>query len=206
MLACATFANRRSRLPHMLSALVLLLAACTSLPPGTGPAQTFAPSASPTVDRWSELFQHTPYPYSTPYPSPETSVLDGTYIKLDPQKATPVPCRRCPDYLVEGGIWKLNFDKGIFRIFFQVTGWRSMGSFTASGDRLYLFNDPNCIEDVGVFRWSLEDGQLILQEVDDPCAIDLRGKNLSKQPWLSCQPPSEEAASSGPWTEPAGCD
>jgi hypothetical protein len=158
------------------------------------------------VDRWTELFQHTPYPYHTPVPPAEATILDGTYVKIDPQKGTPVPCRRCPDYLVEGGLWKLNFDKGIFRILFQVTGWRSMGSFTISGDRLYLFNDPNCIDDVGEFRWSLKDGQLVFQEINDPCAIDLRGKNLIKQPWLSCQPPDEEASGAGEWTEPVGCN
>jgi hypothetical protein len=61
------------------------------------------------------------------------TALDGTYTKLDPKKAPPVPCRRCPDYVPQGGIWKLNLDKGIFRIFHESTGWRSIGSDVSTG-------------------------------------------------------------------------
>jgi hypothetical protein len=134
------------------------------------------------------------------------TALDGTYTKFDPKKTPPVPCRRCPDYIPQGGIWKLNLDKGIFRIFHESTGWRSIGSFIIDGNRLQVFNDPCCIEVKGFYRWTLAQGRLSLQVVEDKCAIRQRAKNLTKLPWLSCQPPSMEAGSSGHWGKPPGCE
>ncbi len=155
---------------------------------------------------WQELFQRTPYPYTLPLPPPEATHIDGTYTKFEPKETPPVPCRRCPDYAPEGGIWKMNFSKGVFRIFHTVTGWKDMGSFILSGDQLTLANDPVCHEVIGVYRWKLEEGKLILSLVEDNCAIGLRAMNLTKLPWLSCQPPNREAAITDHWPKPAGCD
>jgi hypothetical protein len=197
--------------------LVLLLVVILSLSrfgagPGTGTEGATAPANSPSpavqdtpADRWAALFQRTPFPYMTPLPPPTWTVLDGTYAKFNPRPGTPVPCRRCPDYAPEGGIWKLNFDKGIFRIFYEVTGWRSIASFTVSGDQLLLFNDANCWEVVGVYTWKLEGGQLTLQVVEDECVSGLRAMNLTELPWLSCQPPNREAAITEHWPKPTGC-
>jgi hypothetical protein len=156
--------------------------------------------------RWTELLQRTPYPYHQPLPPETLSPIDGTYVKFDPKPFPHVPCRRCPDYVPEGGIWKLQFDLGIMRIFHAETGWRSISSFRVEGDQLYLFNDPHCINTVGVYHWRLHEGQLSLERVDDVCAIQMRGKNLSKQPWQSCQSPDEEAATTGHWPAPPGCE
>ncbi len=142
---------------------------------------------------WTELLQKIPYPHTAPLPPAVHSALDGTYAKFDPKRTPPVACRRCPDYMPEGGIWKLNLDKGIFRIFHEVTGWRSLGSFIVDGNRLQLFNDPCCIEVTGFYRWTLTDRQLILRVDEDDCAIGLRAKNLTQRPWRSCRPPSVEA-------------
>jgi hypothetical protein len=155
---------------------------------------------------WAELFQRTPYPYTLPLPPAEATPLDGTYTKFETKETPPVPCRRCPDYAPEGGIWKVNFSKGVFRIFHTVTGWKDMGSFVLSGDQLTLANDPVCHEVVGVYRWKLEDGKLILTVIEDKCAIGLRAMNLTKLPWLSCQPPNREAAITDHWPKPTGCD
>jgi hypothetical protein len=159
-----------------------------------------------TTDIWYELLQRTPYPYTLPLPPPTASSIDGTYTKFETKETPPVPCRRCPDYAPEGGIWKLNLSKGVFRIFYKVTGWKDIGSFILSGDQLMLANDPVCHELVGVYRWKLEEGKLILNLVEDNCAIGLRAMNLTKLPWLSCQPPSREAAITDHWPRPAGCD
>jgi hypothetical protein len=132
--------------------------------------------------------------------------MDGTYTKVETKETPPVPCRRCPDYAPEGGIWKLNLSNGVFRIFHTVTGWKDMGSFILSGDQLTLANDPVCHEVIGVYRWKLEEGKLILTVVDDNCAIGLRAINLTKLPWLSCQPPNTEAAVTGHWPKPPGCE
>jgi len=188
---------------YSLILFCLLLVSCS--PPAT-PFASMTPSAPTLTNRWFELFQHTPVPWTTPLPPFEPTILDATYIKLDPNPATPFPCRRCPDYAVEGGIWKLSLDRGIFRILYAVNGWRSLGSYTISENHLFLFNDPNCPNVIGHYIYRLDNGALTLEEVEDSCSIHLRAANLTKQPWLSCTPPIVEAAVTDHWMKPAGCD
>ena len=116
-----------------------------------------------------------------------------------------MPCRRCPDYAPEGGIWKIQFDKGVFRIIHLSSGWKSIASFTLEGDRLLLFNDPVCHETTGIYAWKAAEGQIVFTAIEDECAIRLRAINLTQQPWLSCRPPNTEAATTGHWPEPLGC-
>lgn len=170
--------------------------------PGTPGSQ---PTGTPT-DIWNALFERTPVAWTTPLPPLESTVLDATYVKINPRLATPFPCRRCPDYALEGGLWKFSLSKGIFRIYYTVNGWRSLGSYTVSGDRIYFFNDPYCNWETGIYNWKLEDGSLILTELDDPCSQGLRAANLIDQPWLSCRPPNLEAMITDHWQKPAGCD
>jgi hypothetical protein len=73
-------------------------------------------------------------------------------------------------------------------------------------NRVQFFNDPCCLDDIGTYHWALANGRLRLTAVEDKCAIGLRAKNLMQLPWLSCRPPSMEAAVTGHWTKPAGCD
>ena len=185
------------------AAIVVLLSAVACSSPGSSPQPT---TDQPVIPVPAATLQSSPYPYTTPLPPETPTLLDGLYTKTDPKPGTPVPCRRCPDYAPEGGLWTLSFDKGIFRIFHTVTGWRSVGSFTVAGDRVTLFNDPVCAQDVGIYTWRLEKGTLILDAVEDPCAIKLRAMNLTKQVWASCQPPNIEAAVSDHWPKPPGCD
>jgi hypothetical protein len=184
--------------------LLALLVGCAA----PGPAPTVTPSGpTPTpLTGWAALQQRVPYPFGTPLPPPEASPLDGTYVKVYNDPSTPVPCRRCPDYMQHGGQWRLRFHQGVFRIYHPGTDWKSLGSFTVNGSELALFNDPNCIDVTGRYTWALADGQLTLTLVDDPCAIRLRAQNLTFQPWESCQPPNQEAAISGHWRVPAGCE
>jgi hypothetical protein len=163
-------------------------------------------AAAQPADLWAELFQRAPYPYTLPLPPAKATSVDGTYTKLEPKEIPPVHCRRCPDYAPEGGIWKLNLREGAFRIFHKLTGWKDMGSFIVSGDQLMLANDPVCHEVIGVYRWKLEEGKLILDVIEDKCAIGLRALNFTKLPWLSCQPPNIEAAATDHWPKPPGCD
>jgi hypothetical protein len=192
--------------------LTLIVSACRSA--SASPSTTLVPSSVQTnnpalttpTDIWQGLFQHTPVPWTTPLPPEEPTSLDATYVKINPRLATPFPCKRCPDYALEGGLWKFSLNKGIFRIYYTLNGWRSLGSYTLSGDRLYLFNDPYCNMDTGIYTWKLEDGSLTLSEVDDPCSQGLRAANLIDQPWLSCRPPNAEAMITDHWQKPEGCD
>ena len=176
---------------------------------------TPAPSATTLVasqitlspsNKWLVVLQKTPYPYTTPLPPPTQTPLDGIYVKLEPKEGTPVPCRRCPDYLPEGGIWKLNLDRGMYRIFHEATGWFSVGSFTVSDDQLILFNDPTCIDTVGLYQWSLADGELKLTALADTCQVERRARSFANLGWASCQPPNTEAAVTAHWPQPSGCN
>jgi hypothetical protein len=170
-----------------------------------GPDGSSAGDPSPSAI-WSELLQRTPFPFRMDLPPPNPTSIDGTYTKSETKETPPVPCRRCPDYAPEGGIWKLNFNKGVFRIFHAATGWKDIGSYVVSGDRLTLANDPVCHEMFGTYKWKLEKGTLLLTMIEDKCAIGLRAMNLTKLPWFSCQPPNIEAAVTDHWHKPPGCD
>jgi hypothetical protein len=158
--------------PAAPTAVEVRAASGSSLAQGT---ETSAPTATPE-DRWTTLFQRTPYPYTASLPPPSSSPLDGTYVKDDLSQAEHVHCLRCPDYLPEAGLWKLNLDRGVFRIYHEVTGWRSLGSFTTAGNEMRVFNDPNCPDLTGAYKWQLADGKLVFS-IEDECSIQLRAAN-----------------------------
>jgi hypothetical protein len=194
-----------------------IIAACAAPGPAVpGRTAASAPPAMPTAaDPWQALLAKVPYPYLLPLPRAATSVLDGTYAKVEPAEADSVHCLRCPDYAREGGVWKLNLAGGVFRIYHEDSGWSSLGSFVVTHDRiskvdfpdkLLLFNDPYCPDVVGVYRWTVAEGSLQLQMIDDTCSYQLRGANLANRPWLSCHPPNAEAGTTDHWPKPPGCE
>ena len=171
-------------------------------PTASVPATQIATTAT---SPWNVLLEKTPFAYNTPLPAPVQSPLDGTYTKVDPSWPQWWLCRRCADYRPAGGIWKVQFDQGVMRIYYEVTGWVSLASFTTSGDRLQIFNDPYCPEDVGEYMWKLEDGNLKLEVIGDACSFDLRARNLSSQSWSPCLPPGEPSGAVDQPPQPPGC-
>ena len=159
-----------------------------------------------TAAIWEELLKKSPYPHAAPLPPAVRTPLDGTYVKIDPKKAPPVTCQRCPDYAPQGGIWKLNLAGGVFRIFHEFTGWRSIASFRVDGDRVTFFNDPYCMEIFGAYQWKLTDGRLQFDVIQDDCAIKMRAKTLATAPWLSCRAHAKQTGQSGSRQRPPGCD
>lgn len=211
--------ERNSRRLATMANLIVIITLWASL--GVSYAQEPQPSvlntsgiATTSKSVWFELLQRSPYPFTIPLPPALRTIIDGTYTKFELKETPPVHCRRCPDYAPEGGIWKLSLDKGAFRIFHEVTGWKSLGTFIVTRDepsspssgQLLLANDPTCQEVIGVYHWKLGEGKLILTVVEDKCAIRLRAMNLTNLPWLSCQPPSREAAITDHWPKPSGCE
>ncbi len=195
--------------PVLLAALSLWLAACAAGSPApptpTAPAAT--PAAGPTAaDRWSELLERRPFAYTAPLPAPEVTAVDGTYAKTEARESEHVHCLRCPDYLPESGVWKLFLDRGVFRIYYPTTGWRSIGSYRVEGERLIVFNDPNCPDVTGTYRWERDERRLSLAAVDDSCSIGLRAANLTSVPWEACRPPNQEAGVTDHWPKPEGCE
>jgi hypothetical protein len=194
--------RRRYLAVAVIAMWVCLYAAPAGAQPGPGGVHVPPPAKA----AWNELLQRSPFPYLMPLPEQRPTAVDGTYTKFVVAQAERVHCLRCPDYAPEGGLWKIRFDKGTFRIIHAETAWKSIGTFIVAGDRLLLANDPNCIDTVGLYTWRLEEGQFFLEVVDDPCAIKLRGLNLTQQPWRACRPPTIEAAVTEHWPKPEGCD
>jgi len=171
----------------LVGALWLLQSSSTTSFPGSETEASVVDSTDAPAGSWRSFLEVAPIAHSAPLPDAVPSALDGTYAKLDlstfPQWWQ---CRRCADFRPAGGIWKLQFDAGVMRIFYEVTGWRSIASFTLSGDRLRVFNDGYCPESSGDYSWRVEEGQLKLEEISDSCAFGLRGINLSKDLWALC--------------------
>ena len=228
----------RSLVSVVVPVILATVAACSGparVTPPIVPVATGTPATPASI--WLDLLQSTPYPYTTPLPPAHSTVLDGSYIRFDleqdlrtpEQDAAPTPpgggvwmwhpvrptvwVMPPGPYSVEGGAWILQLDKGVFRVLHEATGWHSLGSYAVSGNRIELFNDPHCIEAVGIYTWSLESGRLALEAIKDECGDKAaflsgsgqRASSFARRPWMSCQPPSTEAAVSGHWPVPAGC-
>jgi hypothetical protein len=160
----------------------------------------------------SMVIEVPPFPYSRPLPLAEPSPIDGLFAKTIPFEGTPVPCMRCAGYRLEGGLWSLYFNRGVYKFFQQDTAFEAVGSFTVSGNRIEFFNDPYCEEDmamVGTYTWKMDSDTLTFQVIDDACSIGLRAKNLTSSPWTRkpnpCTPPNIEAAVTDHWNKPPEC-
>lgn len=149
---------------------------------------------------WDVLLAQTPVAYTTPLPAEAKTPIDGTYAKIDQSRPQWWLCLRCADYRPAGGIWKLQFEQGVMRIYYEVTGWKSIASYAVAGDRLTLFNDPYCRGEVGEYTWKVEADGLDLEAVSDTCSFDLRAQNLSNQDWSVCPPVDAQLSS------PPGCE
>ncbi|MGH2625652.1 MAG: hypothetical protein ACRDHY_03250 [Anaerolineales bacterium] len=177
-------------------AVLALLAALAGGERGrpTNPLPAAAPS---TTSIWAGLLGSTPIPYpGTPMPEPGRTSIDGTYVKLDPSWPQWWLCLRCADYRPAGGIWRLQFDRGVMRLLYDVTGWRSLATYTLEGDRLLVFHDAYC-RNVGSYRWELGEDGLVLHLIEDGCAFGLRGENLARQAWAACPAGAEAAGGAG---------
>src|SRR5262245_52356231 len=101
----------------------------TQLPPAVAtPIATSAPSGTP-LGVWETLLQSTPFPHLLPLPEAAPTALDGTFAKVDPSPPQWWTCYRCADYRPMGGIWRIQFDRGVMRIFYEVTSWKSIASY-----------------------------------------------------------------------------
>ena len=168
-------------------------------------AEEIPATSRQAADPWNELMQRNPYPYATPIPADRATAADGLYVKFEIKETPPIPCRRCPDYKPEGGWWKMSLRRGTFRIYHADSGWKSIGNYVVTGNRIVLSNDPVCPAISGVYRWELATKIIAFSVVEDTCSAGLRAKNISHMPWLSCPAPSTEAAASNRNPRPGGC-
>ncbi len=168
-------------------------------------------SNSGIENKWNNLLKREPFIYTIPSVK-KTTPVDGVYVKNALRQGEKVPCMRCPDWLANPGIWRIYFNRGTYRIINTATGWKSIGTYIVSKNRILLANDPSCINEFGLYTFKFEycnhpykKKYLTFKVIDDPCAIKLRGLNLGEKEWISCHPPNEEAAITEHWPKPDGC-
>ena len=132
-----------------------------------------------------------PYPYTTPTPAPVPTEIDGTYMLIltledlgGASNALPFPCRRCLPYARDPGVLTLIFFDGVYFVDHQMSGFHASGHYEVEGNRLTLFNDPNCSRVRGTYTWRLTGRALRLHAVDDPCAFEgERANDLASDVW-----------------------
>jgi len=187
--------------PYAVSVVSLLVATIVILSnlgtPSASPAATpsVAPSAAVetleagTIDDLPITLR--PYPYFQPTPEPVPTEIDGTYMLILTLKdlggannALPFPCRRCLPYARDPGVLTLIFFDGAYFVDHQMSGFHGIGSYEVEGNRLTLFNDPNCSRIRGTYTWQLDGASLSLKAVDDSCAYQgERAIDLATDVW-----------------------
>jgi hypothetical protein len=193
--------TERRLVPSAVAAASLLLAAIALSPDaGPVPAPTAAsPTPSPRpanevlkADSLEDLPATVlPYPYVKPTPAPVATEIDGTYMLIltledlgGASNALPFPCRRCLPYARDPGVMTLIFFHGAYFLDHQMAAFHATGHYTVDGDRLTLFNDPNCSRERGTYTWTLQGGSLHLEVIDDTCAYHgERAKDLATEEW-----------------------
>lgn len=172
----------RGRLLGAACVIAHLVAACSDPEPAARPTPS-APEATVTLSQ--------PYPYIRPTPPARPTPVDGTYTRSVTERDAGGlgPCRRCPPYRLEIGKSTLSLQAGVFRITNEVReagaiDWRSVGHYTVSGDEIVFFNDPNCPQTRGTYRWEVTGSLLSLEVIEDECAFGgLRWRYLMAVPW-----------------------
>ncbi len=159
------------------------LIACNSQPMDSN--QPTQPAAD-QVGFWDELLARSPLDVNgDPLALTDPSPIDGTYGRLADIPPQWWRCYRCAEYRPSGGLWRMQLDRGVVRILYEMNEWHTVASFRVEGDRLFVFNDLVCDEQ-GEYQWKRVDGSLHLSVINDPCNFNLRGENLSLGTWDLC--------------------
>jgi hypothetical protein len=144
-----------------------------------------------SVDRTIDDPTLLPYPFMSPTPPPEPSVLDGTYLRTltlrdvgGARIGLPYRCLRCPPFRIDAGGTTLIFTRGAYYLHHQLSGFRTMGSFVIQGDRVTLFNDANCPQTPGIYAFEVTAHGLRFRVVEDDCPFSgERSFDLMVRPW-----------------------
>ena len=195
----------------LVAGAVLALPSLTATPPVASEATGPIPDWRTTPDE--------PYPFTTPVPPLVATDLDGVYARPSTYDfpGTQPLCVRCPPYPADAGTSTWRLEAGRFEVLHETPAYRTSGHFEVSGNRLILFNDTECGNARGVYRWSVaSDGALSLSLIVDPCAFGQRWKELAGSAWSLkrsltgerrgyCDPPNVEAAVTEHWPRPSDC-
>lgn len=142
-----------------------------------------APVSGPVPD-WRTTPEE-PYPFIRPAPPLVATAVDGIYDR-PPTETYPgqrPTCVRCAPFPQDAGRSTLTLDSGRYYLSQVQPRYLSGGHFVVAGTHLTLFNDPECGKVRGVYRWRLENGQLELTKLFDPCAFGQRARDLTDARW-----------------------
>jgi hypothetical protein len=136
-----------------------------------------------------------PYDYD-PAPPLEETPVDGYYLRIvrleevgGPRWGLPFHCRRCPAFRVDPGVETLLLYRGRFWLEHQMSGFRAYGHYEVRGDRFTIYNDPNCSQVRGRYRWSRIGRSLSFHVVEDVCPFeDERADDLMFSSWTAVRP------------------
>lgn len=191
------------------SVVLIVLAVAAAEPSGTlqsetDPAEPVAspPSRSVSLAKVGGVFLAVPereiddptllpYPFMSPTPAPVVTDVDGTYMRTltladvgGARIGLPYRCLRCPPYRIDAGVSTLILHKGAYYLNHQLSTFRTLGSYVVEGDRITLFNDANCPQTPGVYRWKRGPHALTLRVVEDDCPFDgERADDLTLTSW-----------------------
>jgi hypothetical protein len=166
-----------------------------------GPAQSPAPllriggMPAPVPERSIDDPRLKPYPFTSPTPPPVPTELDGTYLRTltledvgGPKIGLPYRCFRCPPYRVDAGVSTIVFFEGAFYVHHHLSGFRTRGSYVVDGDRITLFNDPNCPDETAVYEFDRTARGLRFRVVEDDCPFSgERAFDLMASRWTRIQ-------------------
>ena len=130
----------------------------------TPPAQGGVPplSLDPIPD-W-RTHPDEPYPFTGPVPIPRISTADGVFER-------------------DGGAWILRLERGRFVLERDDPPFRATGHYGISGERITFLNMPACPRVLGAYHWSISEGALRLELMDDSCEDGRRAEDLTAGPW-----------------------
>ena len=189
--------NRRLR--AALIFVFVLLGACSGTPEPASPSERGEPNAA-------AYEAGEPYPFSEPAPPEEATPIDGRYtrkVTVELAGGRPVYCQRCAPWRLDAGRAELRLEKGrLYNTFKPIVtevncssetlareckkppGFSVSAHYRVDGDRIHLFNDPNCIGMTGTYEWRVQGSILTFRLVDDECPfVRLRAKYLTAAAW-----------------------
>ena len=163
----------------------------TPEPSSSGYVRIGGTPARISVDRTIDDPTLLPYPFMSPTPPPDASVLDGTYLRTltlrdvgGARIGLPYRCLRCPPFRIDAGVSTLIFTRGAYYLHHHLSGFRTMGSFVIQGDRVTLFNDANCPQTPGIYAFEVTAHGLRFRVIEDECPFSgERGFDLMVRPW-----------------------
>lgn len=202
--------NRKWRVFVLAAALTLAASACSGATPDEGPrgerpTSPGTPAESPRIKRVGGVDiavppatvppELQPYPYVTPTPAQEETVLDGTYMKIRTLEqlggvpdALPIKCLRCAPFQPHPGVTTLILHRGTYYLDHQMANFRTLGHYVVRGRTISFFNDVNCTLERGRYAWERDGERLHLQEVRDECSGKARAVDLTTLPWTRVDP------------------